>query len=431
VTIVAGDKIKFSITPAAPTGAMVQIELIQTGEFTDSNFTQSFDADISAACTASSGKYTWGGEYVTISPNVSDPLVIEREVASVPSGYSTYAITAISVAGAFSYKPTSVVSTGTPSFTVPALTKGVNVSGMEFSGSIYTAPFFPSNADIDFYYDSGFTCIRLPFKWSRLQNAIYGPLNIVGDGSGDAEKVKALVEHITITMGMYCILDCHDYGTRAGYSVKIGDPILPTTAFEDFWVKLIQYIGISNQKVIIDLMNEPASSIGASNWTDICSSVTAAIRATGSTQHIHVEGMQASGAWTWISSGTGAAMLNYYDPIDNYSFQAHQYLNADGSGNVGTCVVNSGNRLTNFLTWLADNNKKGFIGEFAGGIAYDPQCTPELEQLLTDANADGNINGWTAWGGGSNWLPNYIFRIENPDEGGPDTAYMEILKDYQ
>jgi endoglucanase len=90
----------------------------------------------------------------------------------------------------------------------------------------------------------------------------------------------------------------------------------------------------------------------APDWMRVCNSVTAAIRAQGCTQQIQVPGISFTGAHSWISSGNGAAMLNYTDEINNSVFEVHQYLDPDSSGTTWTCTVGGGStRLDAFINW--------------------------------------------------------------------------------
>ena len=68
----------------------------------------------------------------------------------------------------------------------------------------------------------------------------------------------------------------------------------------------------------------------------------AAIRATGATNKIVFQGSYWDGAWTWASSDNHTQMLKAYDFGNNYAFEAHQYLDSDGSGTSATCVSGSG-----------------------------------------------------------------------------------------
>jgi endoglucanase len=426
-TLINGSVLTYNITPDTSTPAAASFQVIASGTMTDSNFTNTLDAAVQAACAASSGNYTYSSGTVTVKPGVSTPLEITRTVSSVPAGYAGYALTMKPVSGVRVFKATSGVVHGTPTIpTVPTI-RGVNLSGMEFStGTTTSAGLWPPLADVDFYADRGFNVIRLPFKKARVQNGLFGELDIVGNGTGDAERVKTLVDYITITKGMYCILDPHDGAAFGGVTGRVGSDNFPVAAFEDFWVKLINYLGKDNDKLIFNIENEPAG-LTAPDWMRVCNSVTAAIRAQGCTQQIQVPGISFTGAHSWISSGNGAAMLNYTDEINNSVFEVHQYLDPDSSGTTWTCTVGGGStRLDAFINWCATNSKKGFLGEFGGDPASDAQCGVELPALLDDCNAASQFIGWAAWGGGRYWGNTYPFRTQNAD-GSANAPVLDVM----
>lgn len=122
------------------------------------------------------------------------------------------------------------------------------------------------------------------------------------------------------------------------------------------------------------------------------------IRAAGATsQWITPEGNSWTGAWTWVSSGNAASLINLKDPSDSTGrkliYQMHQYLDTDGSGTSENCVSATifKERLTAATNWLKQNKKLGLIGEYAGGS--NSQCIQALQgglQYLKD-----NKDVWT------------------------------------
>lgn len=421
----SGSTITYTIDPSATPG-VASFDIEPIGNMPDASFSNTFVASVAAACAASSGKYTFDGvKKITIVSGTTTPLSWTRTSSSTPATGYTHGFKISNGLGALFNQSSYLLMQGSPAVPVIPTIRGVNLSGMEFStGTSTTAGIVPQPAHVDVYASRGFNVIRLPFSWRRVQHEMFGPLDIVGNGTGDAEKIKALVDYITITKGMYCILDPHDSAARAG--VKIGTVDVPVAAYEDYWIKLINYIGISNPKVIINLTNEPGG-IPAMSWMRMANSLTAAIRSTGSLQHIQVPGNSATGAHDWISSGNGAAMLNYVDPANNYCFEVHQYLDSDHSGTKLTCVVNAGStRMNAFYDWLETNNKKGFVGEVMGPCFDDPTvCPTELNAILAGINSNPRMYGWAAWGGGANW-GTYYNRIEDPATG-VDSVVMNLL----
>ena len=132
--------------------------------------------------------------------------------------------------------------------------------------------------------------------------------------------------------------------------------------------------------VWFDLMNEPNKQT-ALEWVKTDDAIAAAIRATGATNKIIFQGTAWDGAWKWATSGNATEMLKAYDPGNNYAFEAHQYLDRDGSGTSPTCVAGSGaKRLEPFTTWLLTRGLQGIVGEV--GWAANDGCTIEGTDLM-------------------------------------------------
>ena len=135
-----------------------------------------------------------------------------------------------------------------------------------------------------------------------------------------------------------------------------------------------------NSYVWFDLMNEPNKQT-ALDWVKTNNAIAAAIRATGATNKIIFQGTAWEGAWTWTTSGNATQMLKAYDPGNNYAFEAHQYLDRDGSGTSPNCVSGAGaTRLRPFTTWLQKYGLQGIIGEV--GWAANAGCAAESRRYL-------------------------------------------------
>lgn len=314
------------------------------------------------------------------------------------------------------------------------MVRGVNLAGGDFGavpgvfGTDYT---YPTEAEIDDYARRGFDVIRVPFLWERMQRSVNGPLDDNGDGTGDLERLRQVVGWIT-DRKLIALLDLHNYAKRriAGKDVNVGDDALPASALADLWVRLAKVFK-DNDRVWFGLMNEPVD-MPADEWKTIAQSVTNAIRETGAGNLLLVPGTAYTGAHSWVSSGNAQAMADFSDPANNFAFEVHQYLDADSSGKSGTCTPGSGaSRLQPFIRWAKEKpGRRGFLAEFAAGdptVTGQEQCAVELAALLDAAETSGVFIGWTAWGGGDWWPPDYIFRLKAAEPGGPDTAYMKML----
>lgn len=151
------------------------------------------------------------------------------------------------------------------------------------------------------------------------------------------------------------------------------------------------------------------------------------IRAAGAvTQYIFAEGNSWSGASTWASVNDN--LKNLIDPSEKIVYEMHLYLDSDGSGTSSTCVSPTigQERAQSATQWLESNHKKGFIGEFAGGV--NDVCRTAVDGLLSYLSSKDVWLGATWWAGGPQW-GNYIFSIE-PTDGIANSCYLPILEKY-
>jgi endoglucanase len=236
-----------------------------------------------------------------------------------------------------------------------------------------------------------------------------------------------------------CLLDMHNYGSyylddsspNQGLPGSIG---VSNARLANLWAQIAsRYKG--NAYVWFDLMNEPNKQT-ALEWVKTDNAIAAAIRATGATNKIVFQGTAWEGAWTWETSGNATQMLKAYDPGKNFAFEAHQYLDHDGSGTSPTCVPGSGaRRLIPFTAWLQKYGLQGILGEI--GWAANAACTTEATSLLNTwqgaaASADaGGYIGLTYWAAGPWWPDSYMYLAEpRPFPGGADPAQLQTLKSY-
>ena len=130
-----------------------------------------------------------------------------------------------------------------------------------------------------------------------------------------------------------------------------------------------------------------------------------------------------------VSSGNGASLLALKDPSDKIIYQMHQYLDTDGSGTSPNCVSNTigAERVRAATEWLKANNKKGILGETAGGA--NTQCINALTGMLKHMSDNSDVwTGWLWWGGGP-WWGDYMYSIE-PPSGAAYTGILPSLTPY-
>ncbi|MBX3185516.1 MAG: glycoside hydrolase family 5 protein [Labilithrix sp.] len=303
--------------------------------------------------------------------------------------------------------------------------RGVNLAGAEFGNPIpgvegkdYT---FPTKEEVDFYMGKGMNTFRLAFKWERMQRSLHAELD-----TRYFDKLDAIIWYAT-AKGAHVILDPHNFARYAGK--VIGSADVPNAAFADFWRRMAKEYA-DNPLVMFNLVNEP-HTMRTEQWVSAANAAIAAIRGAGATNTIIVPGNSWTGAHSWYSSSYGTpnavAMLDVVDPGDNMLFEAHQYLDEDSSGNSEQCITPTigRERLLPFVKWLRDNNRRGFIGELAGG--RNEPCNRAVTDMLAYVMESSDVlDGWLWWAGGP-WWGDYKFTLEPKPGGGAERPQWAIL----
>lgn len=210
-----------------------------------------------------------------------------------------------------------------------------------------------------------------------------------------------------------------------GFSSSI---ITDVDAFQTWWKNVATEFK-SNEKVIFDINNE-FHDMDQDLVFNLNQAGIDGIRAAGATtQYITAEGNSWTGAWTWVSSGNGDSMGALSDPQDKLVYQMHQYLDSDGSGTSETCVSTTigQERLVAATQWLKDNNKKGLIGEFAGG--NNDQCKTAVKGMLSYMQENSDVWTGALWWAAGPWWGDYMYSME-PTSGTAYTGYLDVLAAY-
>lgn len=403
----------YTLTRSAQTNAGY-VRLRPSGSLTAGDFTTTFIASLAAA--VETGVTFDGVDKLTFTTGWDGALAIARTTTGTPATGATYAIQIFEASDSIAVlQATAAGVVGSPTLpTYPALLRGVNVSGMEFSGT----PFYPSNAQFDRIKARGFNCVRLPGKWARMQPDPFGALDTNGS-TGFADKYKAAAAYAA-SISLYVILDpAHDFGSRTISSAtstkaKVGDKLMPVSALDDFWSRVYAFLG-GSAFYIYDLMNEPSTAV---SWPVVAASSAATLRAAGCLSRLHIS------EFGPVETTANATL----DPLSNFLVDCHQYLDAAQSGANGICSVGAGSRLDARVSVLNANSKQAFLGEFAGGspsVSGQEQCATELPAIMAAAEASPFI-GWTGWGGGEYWNGAYQFLQENAPDRSP-TGYLDTL----
>ncbi|MCF7222328.1 glycoside hydrolase family 5 protein [Marilutibacter chinensis] len=309
-----------------------------------------------------------------------------------PGKYALAAFLESSTSGATLYSRTAVTSKN--SFMVvnqqhAAYVRGINIMDMGIAPSAlpgvhgvnYTRPTF---ASLQILKNRGLDVVRLPFLWERAQHALGGPL--------DPGYMGLLIQTLKDcrAAGLKAIVDMHNYARYTDDEGKkyFGAPGGPTREqYGDAWARISAFIRSDadayHAVYAYDIMNEPHHPAGSSGltgaqiWEQYAQAAVSAIRATGDTKLIHVEGYAFSSASRWPSQHATPFIV---DPASNVMYQAHLYLDNDSSGtyslafdeeealsiaqghaSVGARAVA---RLKNFSDWCTQFDQRCFLGEF-------------------------------------------------------------------
>lgn len=275
---------------------------------------------------------------------------------------------------------------------------------------------------MDYYRSKGMNVVRVPFMWERMQPVKGNLLS-----QDELNRLRTFVTQAN-SRGMTVILDPHSYGRHKGQ--LIGSATLTAAHFGDFWARLSNQFK-NNPKVIFGLMNEPWG-MPTEQWLRAANEGIRRIRGTGAGNLILVPGNAWSGAHSWNANwyGTpnGVVMKGLYDPSDNLAIEVHQYLDVDSSGTSPVCSSPDigKRRLESFTAWLRENNRKAFLGEFAG--ANNEVCNQALRGMLDYMVANKDVwIGWTYWAGGP-WWGDEMYTIE--PYRGVERPQIELLKPY-
>ncbi|NCC22699.1 MAG: hypothetical protein EOM26_09605, partial [Alphaproteobacteria bacterium] len=294
---------------------------------------------------------------------------------------------------------------------------GVNLSGLEFGNGdrVWVDYAVPGREEYDYWSQNvGANVVRLPFTWERLQPT--------AGGDFDQEYLSYLKDSVGYAKanGMTIILDMHNY---ARYDGQVTD----AAKLSDAWKKLGAEFG-GDDSVWFNLMNEPYD-IAATKWANITQQVVNDLRAEGIDNKLLLSGTAWSGAHSWVSSGNASAYEGFRDPMNNFAFDVHQYLDGDSSGTSGNTVAGSGSeRLVKITEWAESNGFKLFLGE--AGVADDSRSIKENGDMLNYMESHGETwIGFSLWGAGP-WWGDYYFEI-NPQGSEHDPAVQALMKHIQ
>src|SRR5580700_6971170 len=141
--------------------------------------------------------------------------------------------------------------------------RGINLSGAElnekFSPAVYGKDYiYPPLQELDYYASKGFSVVRLPYLWERLQPALFGELD-----EAELGRIKSFVAAAE-ARDIRIILSPHNFGRYLlnGDETLIGTAGVSIDAFADFSYKVAKAFAGDDAIYALSLMNEPHDSNG-------------------------------------------------------------------------------------------------------------------------------------------------------------------------
>lgn len=301
--------------------------------------------------------------------------------------------------------------------------RGINLAGAEFGegkdeyGKDYI---YPSEETIAHFAGLGFTSVRLPFRWERLQPVLEGPFD-AAEQARLKETVATVKKH-----GMGVVLDPHNY---ARYRDQlIGTAEVPDAVFAHFWGRLAKLFA-NDPAVTFALMNEP-HDVAASQWLKSANAALSAIRKADAKNLVLVPGTAWTGAHSWRSEAYGGAngtvMTGVADPAKNFAYEVHQYLDGDFSGTKADCSrgADAVAALEDFTLWLRNHGARGYLGEF--GAPAGAACIASLTAMVKVLEENRDVwTGFAYWAAGDWWPKDEELNIQPVD--GKDRPQLEAL----
>ncbi|MEW5962381.1 MAG: glycoside hydrolase family 5 protein [Pseudomonadota bacterium] len=308
---------------------------------------------------------------------------------------------------------------------------GVNLAGAEFGEvvpGVHGKDFIhPGPADFDGVAELGFSLVRLPFLWERLEPDL--------DGRLDPEEWRRIETGIEAAerRSLAIVLDLHNYARRRigadGFTQPhvIGSREVPTPTFARLWAEIARRTA-ARPHVAYGLMNEPYD-MPIDDWLGIANAAIAAIRAAPADNLVLVPGVAYSGADTWYEA-SNTQLAGLIDPASSLAIEVHQYLDADASGSNPKAFAGTigSERIEAFQEWARARGLKAFLGEFGAGA--DDVSLAALADLLTEIEANPDVwIGWSAWAAGPWWPDDYGLKLSR-DAGGSWPRQTRLLSDF-
>lgn len=309
--------------------------------------------------------------------------------------------------------------------------RGVNDAGGEFWAGREAVDRnedpYSSDRTVRYLAQRGLRLVRLAVRWERLQPRLGGPLV-----ERELEYLRRYLRDASAA-GLEVIIDLHNgarYLQPFG-EVQLGEKELPIEQFCDFWQRLAGTLREVPGLYGYGLMNEPAN-MPTDTWKAASQAALEAIRRTGDRHCVLVPGNNYASAQIWVMCHGRHGWIR--DSADNFMYEAHVYLDADGSGRYTRSFqeelaqdpelrTRGANRLRVFTEWCHENGVRGFIGEF--GAPNEEAWLGPLAQTLEFMDLE-HLDG-TMWAAGERWPTDYLLSLQPLDDFRRDRLAMQVL----
>jgi len=173
-----------------------------------------------------------------------------------------------------------------------------------------------------------------------------------------------------LATGAYCAIDLHNFARFNGKIIGQSSGGPTDAQFADLWTQLATKYK-SNTKVIFGLMNEP-HDVDITAWANTVQLAVTAIRNAGaSTQMILLPGNNFTSAGTFVSNGSGAALIKVTNPDGSTTgliLDVHKYLDTDNSGTHSECTTdNISDAFALVAAFLRESGRKALVSETGAG----------------------------------------------------------------
>ncbi len=210
-------------------------------------------------------------------------------------------------------------------------------------GRLNTDYTYPTAATFRFLRQRGIVRARMAVMWERIQPGVGQPLR-----GNEVALLRASLD-AAAQEGVAVILNLHNFGryitedpVRGRVVRVLGSPDLRAADLADVWVRLSTALAGSPALTGYDLMNEPHDLPGgAATWQNASRLVALRLRAIDAKTTIYVNGYNWSGIGSWAKTHPRP----WLSGIPNVVYEAHQYFDADRSGEYATSYAEANRRI--------------------------------------------------------------------------------------